>query len=188
MERVRELLGTRRADGGRQPRHLRHPGPGLQRRPEPHQHGHHHQDHNLRGAYLHVLADALTSILAILALFAGKLYGWNWLDPMIGIVGALVITRWSYGLLVDTSTILLDKNVDHENIKDIQAKIEGDSDNRVSDIHVWKIGPADYAAIISLVTHHPQEIEHYKNLLSEFRELSHITIEVIDCKDEPCAV
>ena len=151
-------------------------------------HGHHHHDQNLRGAYLHVLADALTSILAIMALFSGKLFGWNWLDPMIGIVGALVISKWAYGLLVDTSSILLDKNIEHENIKAIQARIEADSDNRVSDIHVWKIGPADYAAIISLVTHHPQEIEHYKELISGFRELSHITIEVIECQDEACLV
>jgi cation diffusion facilitator family transporter len=150
-------------------------------------HGHeHHHDHNLRGAYLHVLADALTSVLAIFALFFGKFFGWLWLDPLMGIVGALVITRWSYGLLIDTSGILLDKNIDHKNIAAIQQKIESDSDNRVSDIHIWKVGPLDYAGIISLVTHFPKGIEHYKNLLGEFKELSHLTIEVNECKENPC--
>ena len=149
---------------------------------------HHHHDPNLRGAYLHVLADALTSILAILALFFGKIYGWHWLDPLIGIVGALVISRWSYGLLVDTSVILLDKNINQKNIHAIQQKIEADSDNRVSDIHVWKVGPLDYAAIISLVTHYPKNIEYYKKLVNDFKELSHVTIEVNECKEEPCLV
>jgi len=150
------------------------------------EHDHHHHDHNLKGAYLHVLADALTSVLAIFALFFGKFYGWNWLDPLIGIVGALVITRWSYGLLRDTSTILLDKNVEQEYIKKIQHKIETDADNRVSDIHVWKVGPNDFAAIISLVTHYPKPIEHYKTLLKDFKKLSHVTVEVNECKDHPC--
>ena len=150
-----------------------------------HTHTHHH-DHNLRGAYLHVLADALTSVLAIFALMFGKFLGWNWLDPLMGIVGALVITRWSYGLLKDTSAILLDMNVKKENIKEIQKKIETDADNRVTDIHVWQVGPVDYAAIISLVTHYPKPIEHYKNLITDFKELSHVTIEVYECKEDPC--
>ncbi len=152
-----------------------------------HDHGHHH-DHNLRGAYLHVLADALTSVLAIVALLFGKFFGWHWLDPLMGIVGALVITHWSYGLLVDTSGILLDKNIDQINIQAIQQKIESDSDNRVADIHIWKVGPLDYAGIISVVTHYPKEIDHYKKLLGEFPELSHVTIEVNECKDDPCVL
>ena len=152
-----------------------------------HDHGHaHHHDHNLRGAYLHVLADALTSVLAILALLFGKYLGWSWLDPLIGVVGALVIMRWSYGLLTETSDILLDKNVDEENIKKIKQKIESDGDNRVSDIHVWKVGPVDYAAVISVVTHHPKPIEHYKKLLGECRALSHVTVEVNECRVDPC--
>ena len=154
-----------------------------------HEHGHghdhtHHHDHNLRGAYLHVLADALTSVLAIFALSFGKLLGWQWLDPLMGIVGALVITRWSYGLLRDTSKILLDKNDHREHIEAIRKTVETDADNRVSDIHIWKVGPIDYAAIISLVTHHPQPTEHYKKLLKEFKELSHLTIEVNLCTDD----
>ena len=154
-----------------------------------HAHGHDHvhpHDHNLRGAYLHVIADALTSVTAIFALSLGKIYGWQWLDPLMGIVGALVITRWSYGLLRDTSTILLDRNIEHNQIESIRQVIESDSDNRVSDIHIWKVGPVDYAAVISLVTHHPQPTEHYKKLLKNFKELSHLTIEVNLCKDDPC--
>lgn len=152
-----------------------------------HDHSHHH-DHNLRGAYLHVLADALTSVLAIFALSFGKILGWQKLDPLMGIVGALVIARWSYGLLKDTSTILLDRNTEKEHTRMIQQKLESVSDNRVSDIHVWKVGPVDYAAIISLVTHYPQSNEYYKDILKEFGELSHVTVEVNVCKDEPRVV
>ncbi len=147
---------------------------------------HRHHDHNLKGAYLHVLADALTSVLAIVALSFGKILGWYWLDPLMGIVGALVITRWSYGLLMETSGILLDKNIAANHRRDIQSKIESDADNRVSDIHVWKVGPADYAAIISIVTHYPKSPAYYKSLLNKFKSLSHVTIEVNEGEGEPC--
>ena len=156
-----------------------------------HEHGDdhvHHHDHNLRGAYLHVLADALTSVLAIFALTFGKIFGWLWLDPLMGIVGALVITRWAYGLLKDTSSILLDRNIEKGQIELIRQRVEADSDNRVSDLHVWKVGPVDYAAVISIVTHYPQPAEHYKELLKEFRELSHLTVEVNSCIGDPCIV
>lgn len=153
-----------------------------------HHHGHddhhqHHHDHNLRAAYLHVLADALTSLLAIIALVSGKYFGWNWLDPMMGIVGAIIITRWSYGLLRETSPILLDGSIDDEYQAAIRERVESDSDNRISDIHIWKVSPNHYAAIISLVTHHPKATEYYKNLLSDFSKLSHVTIEVNVCKE-----
>lgn len=147
---------------------------------QPHEH---HHDHNLRGAYLHVLADALTSVLAIVALSAGKVLGYQWLDPVMGIVGALVITRWSYGLLQDTSSILLDRNIAEDRFREIRQKLESDSDNRVSDLHIWKVGPVDYAVIISLVTHYPQTTDYYKELLQEFHYLSHITVEVNVCID-----
>ncbi len=150
-------------------------------------HGHeHHHDLNLRGAYLHVLADALTSVLAIAALTLGKYFGWYWFDPAMGIVGALVITRWSYGLLVETSTILLDKSIDKQIVISIKKKIEIEADNRVADIHVWKLGPKDYGAIVSLVTHFPRDPAHYKNLLNDFDQLAHITIEVNHGLGEPC--
>ena len=152
-----------------------------------HKHAHHH-DHNLRGAYLHVIADALTSVLAIVALFFGKYFGWNWLDPLIGIVGAILIARWSYGLLKDTSSILLDRDIDSERTEAIKDTIEADADNRVSDIHVWKVGPRDYSTTISIVTHFPKNPEHYKNLLSDYKELTHVTIEVNHCEEEPCII
>ena len=151
-------------------------------------HHHHHHDHNLRAAYLHVLADALTSLLAIVALVSGKYLGWNWLDPIMGIVGAIIITRWSVGLLKQTSPILLDGSIEEEYQEAIKETIENDSDNRISDIHIWKIGASHYAAIISLVTHFPKTTDYYKELLSDFHSLSHITIEINACKSEPCIV
>ena len=151
-----------------------------------HHHDHHHHDHNLRAAYMHVLADAMTSLLAILALMAGKYIGWSWLDPVMGIVGAAVIARWAYGLLKETGPILLDASIEEGYQQAIKAAIEKDSDNRISDLHVWKVGASHYAAIISLVTHFPNTIEHYRNLLSDFNRLSHVTIEVQECKEEPC--
>jgi len=160
-----------------------------------HSHAHHqdhnhyyHRDHNLRAAYLHVLADAITSLFAIVALISGKYLGWNWLDPVMGIVGAIIITRWSFGLLKQTSPILLDASIEEEHQQKIKEAIEKDSDNRISDTHIWKVGANDYAAIIALVTHYPKSTEHYKQLLSEFHKLSHITIEVNECKEEPCIV
>ncbi len=147
--------------------------------------GHHH-DHNLKAAYLHVLADALTSLLAIVALLSGKYFGWNWLDPVMGIVGAVIITRWSYGLLKQTSPILLDGSIDDKYKIAIHEAIEKDSDNRISDLHIWKVSENHYAAIISLVTHFPKPVEHYKKLLDDFHKLSHLTIEVHECKTEPC--
>ena len=147
---------------------------------------HHHHDHNLKAAYMHVLADAFTSLLAITALLSGKYLGWNWLDAFMGIVGALVISRWSYSLLRQTGPILLDASIGEEYVADIVAKIENDADNRVADIHVWKVGPDHYAAIISIVTHNPRDIEHYQNLLQEFDSLSHVTIEVNRCTRDAC--
>jgi cation diffusion facilitator family transporter len=152
-----------------------------------HDHSHSHQDHNLRAAYLHVLADALTSVLAIVALLTGKMLGWVWMDPAMGIVGAIVITKWSHGLLIDTGKILLDRDVNQEAVDEIRAKIEADSDTRVTDIHVWRVGSHHLSAIISLVTHYPKSPDYYKQLLSGYEEIVHITIEVNKGKGEPCA-
>lgn len=151
-------------------------------------HSHSHQDHNLRAAYLHVLADALTSLLAIIALLAGKMYGWVWMDPLMGIVGGVVITRWSWGLLIDTGRIMLDRDVNQEAIDEIRAAVEADSDTRVTDIHVWRVGSHHLSAIISLVTHYPKSPAYYKKLLLKFDEIVHVTIEVNHCKGEPCLV
>ena len=147
-------------------------------------HSHHHHDHNLKAAYMHVLADALTSVLAIIALFSGKYFGWNWLDPIMGIVGAVVILRWSYLLIKETSPILLDNNIEEEQKLAIIAKIENDADNRISDFHAWKVGANHYAVIISIVTHFPKQREHYVELIKTFDQLAHITIEVIPCPND----
>ena len=153
-----------------------------------HSHGHenHHEDHNLKAAYFHVLADALTSVLAIVALLFGSLFGWWALDPAMGIVGALVITRWAWGLLKESSAILLDANVKREVREEIKDLVEADADNRVTDIHVWKVGPHHLAALLTLVTHYPRSSGEYKKLLAGFDQLKHITIEVIKCEEEPC--
>lgn len=155
-----------------------------------HDHSHHH-DHNLKAAYLHVLADALTSVLAIIALVLGKYYGWNWLDPIMGIVGALIITQWSYSLMRETSPVLLDESIALKDKLAIKQKIESDADNRVSDLHIWRVGPGHFAIIVSLVSHNPKEPEYYKELLKEFRsggvnKLSHITVEVNRCTGDFC--
>jgi len=151
-----------------------------------HNHAHHHDDHqhdhNLRAAYFHVLADAMTSLLAIIALFSGKYLGWNWLDPVMGIVGAVIITRWSYGLLKETSPILLDASIEQEYQDSIKETIEKGSYDSISDMHIWKVGANHYAAIIALVTQYPKSTEHYKRLLSKFHKLSHITIEINKCE------
>ncbi len=149
---------------------------------EPHQ----HTDQNLRAAYVHVLADALTSVFAIVALFAGKFWGWVWMDAVMGIVGAVVITQWAYGLVRDTSAILLDGSVDKHTKLAIITAIEDDADNRVADLHIWYLHQNHLAATISLVTHHPQSPEHYKQLLSHIPTLSHVLVEVNPCHGESC--
>lgn len=158
-----------------------------------HHHSHHHssfhqhqRDYNLSAAYLHVLADALTSVLAIIALISGKVFGWIWMDPIMGIVGAAVIMQWSYSLLRNTSKILLDRDVSMNTVSAIYSTIESDSDNRVSDLHIWRIGSNQLAAIISIVTHYPKPPKHYKKLLEKYNELVHITVEVNRCESEPC--
>ncbi len=162
----------------------------LQDRPahdHPHKQGRrHHHDHNLKAAYLHVLADALTSLLAIMALLTGKAFGWVWMDPCMGIVGALIITKWAYGLLIDTGRILLDRDVDPRLVSEIVQRIETESDNRVADIHVWRVGAGSLSVILSIVTHHPQPPEHYKQLIDDFDEVAHVTVEVNRCDDESC--
>ena len=135
---------------------------------------------------MHVLADALTSLLAIVALLSGKYFGWNWLDPVMGIVGAIIISRWSYGLLKQTSPILLDGSIDDEYQLAVKGAIEKDSDNRISDLHIWKVGANHHSAIISLVTHFPKPTQYYKELLKDFHMLSHTTIEINVCEDDPC--
>lgn len=145
-----------------------------------------HEDHNLKAAYLHVLADALTSVLAIVALLAGRVWGWIWLDALMGIVGGLVISRWAIGLLRETGHILLDGQAEEKLIAQIRAALENDADTRLADLHVWQVGANEAAAIISLVTHYPRPVEHYRSLMDAFPVLKHITIEVNPCEGTPC--
>ena len=147
-----------------------------------HDHSHHH-DHNRRAAYLHVLADALTSVLAIVALLAGKYAGWGWMDPAMGIVGAILVTRWSWQLLKETSTVLLDHQ--HQSMENaIKQAIEND-DACVTDLHVWSIGPNIYAAIVSIVAHEPESPTAYKrHIQAHCSSLVHITVEIMPCEED----
>ena len=151
-----------------------------------HQHGHHHHhhDHNLVSAYLHVLADALTSLLAIFALLGAKYFGFVWADPAMGIVGAMLVARWSVGLLRSTSNILLDREASDELRDIVRDKIEAEDDNRIADLHVWAVGPNLYSVIVSLVTHHPKPPEHYKALIPPGLGVMHIVVEVHTCDHE----
>lgn len=149
-----------------------------------HHHHEDHHDHNLRSAYLHVLADALTSFLAIFALLTAKYFGLVWMDPLMGIVGALLISKWSIGLLGSTSRILLDSQGSRKLQTEIVETIEKDPDTRVTDLHVWSVTPGGYAAIVSVVAHAPKPPTAYKAALSEHLDLVHTTIEVHRCCDE----
>ena len=155
----------------------------------PHEHGHshdhhnHHHDHNLRAAYLHVLADALTSMLAIGALLAGKYLGANWLDPAMGFVGAGLVASWSFGLIRDSSRVLLDKESNAEMADELRQSIEGDSSDRVADLHYWSIGHGIYAAEITVVSDNPAEPDHYKSLIPDHLNIVHATIEVHRCNE-----
>jgi cation diffusion facilitator family transporter len=145
-----------------------------------HDHHHHHHDHNLRAAYWHVLADALTSVLAIVGLLAAWTFGWTWLDPAIGIVGALVIAHWSWGLIRGAGAVLLDAAPNKVLAEAIRGRLEIGHD-RIADLHVWRLGPGHHGAIVSLVSDHPEPVEHYRDRLSGMHEISHLTIEVHRC-------
>jgi len=148
--------------------------------PNDYHHSHHH-DHNLKSAYLHVLADALTSILAIVALLAAKHFGFIWMDPAMGIVGAILVARWSLGLLRTTSGVLLDKQAPQSIRERIKNSIEKDDDSKVSDLHLWSIGPNIYSLVISVVAHDPATPEQYKKRIPKNFGLAHIAIEVHEC-------
>jgi len=143
---------------------------------------HDHEDLNLKSAYLHVVADAMTSVLAIMALLGGKYLNFVWLDPFIGIVGAGLIIRWSFLLLKDTGGILLEREIDNPIADEIKTEIESDGDSKISDLHIWKVAQNKYACIVSLVTARNYSIEAYKARLNKIHELTHVTIEVNECR------
>lgn len=148
-----------------------------------HHHGpHHHHDHNLRAAYLHVLADALTSLLAIVALLSGKYLDAMWLDPAMGLVGAALVARWSYGLIRDSARVLLDWQADERHLHALRNAIEARRSDKVADLHVWSIGDGIFAAEVSVVSDDPQSPDHYKSLLADVLNVVHATVEVHQCE------
>jgi cation diffusion facilitator family transporter len=152
-------------------------------------HGHHHEphhDHNLAAAYFHVLADTLTSLLAIAALIIGKWLGWKWPDPVMGIVGAIIITKWAIGLLKQSSHILLDRSNNEELREKVRATIEADSATRVVDLHIWNVSEKHRAVVLSVVTHEPQEPAYYKEQLKSISHFDHVSVEVNACTEPSC--
>ena len=148
-----------------------------------HDHGHHgdqdhRHDHNHRSAYLHVLADALTSVLAIGALLAAKFFGQTWLDPVMGVVGAVLVARWSIGLLRQSGRVLLDRQAPQSVVEDIRARIERLPDTTVTDLHVWSIGTGRRAAIIAVEAERPRDLDFYRQAVPIHHGLVHVTIEV----------
>jgi cation diffusion facilitator family transporter len=148
-----------------------------------HDHGHRHhdeggKDQNLRAAYLHVLADAFTSVLAIVALTLGSLYGWSWLDPVMGIVGSLVIANWSWSLIRDTGATLLDYVPEDEDLPEEIREIVTREGAEIVDLHVWQLGPGHHGAIVSLLADQPKAPSYYREKLAAIHDLSHVTVEV----------
>jgi len=140
-----------------------------------------HRDHNLRAAYLHVLADALTSLLAILALLAGKFAGATWLDPVMGIVGAILVAHWSFGLLRMSAKVLLDWQAEDRVVDQLRTALMADESDRIADVHVWAIGQGQHAAEVTIVSDHPRSPNHYKSLVPPDLGIVHVTVEVHRC-------
>ena len=141
----------------------------------------HQADHNFRAAYIHVLADAFTSVLAIAALAAGLWLGWRWLDPVVALVGAAVIAQWSWGLLRSTSLALVDATGDAPLRQAVRAAIESDGDAKLADLHVWQVGPQAWSAVLSVVADHPASPAAYRDRLAPLGQLRHVTVEVHRC-------
>ena len=143
-------------------------------------HGHEH-DHNMKAAYAHVVVDAMTSFLAILALLAGKYLHWVIMDPLVGIVGAIIIAQWAYSLLKNAMQMLLDRQPSQRTLQEIRTKIESDGDSQITDLHLWTVAPGRVAAILSVITHEKREADEYKLRLSGFG-LAHVTVELNHCE------
>ena len=146
---------------------------------EEHDHGDgaHHRDNNMRAAVVHVMADAAVSVLVIVGLLLARAFGWLWMDPLAGFIGALVIANWSVGLLRDTGGILLDRTPDPHMAERVRVAIESEGD-RVTDLHLWRLGPGHLGAIVSVATSGSREPAHYRQRLAKFADLSHVTVEV----------
>jgi len=158
--------------------------PGHAAHPHDHAHGqghHHHHDQNFNAAYLHVLADAFTSVLAIVALAGGLWFGLRWLDPAVALVGAAVIARWSFGVLAQSARGLIDATEDPALAQRIRELIETDGDAKVADLHVWQIGASAWSAVVCIVADRPQEADVYRARLQPVIQLRHLTLEVNRC-------
>jgi cation diffusion facilitator family transporter len=148
--------------------------------------GHGHHDLNLRSAYLHVITDAFTSVLAIAALSAGLWGGWGWLDPAMGIVGAGVILWWGKGLVADSARVLLDREMDAPVVTQLRTAIESDGDAQIADLHVWRVGRASYAAVVTVVADQPLKPEDYRRRVAGIATLAHVSVEVNRCPNGDC--
>jgi len=147
-----------------------------------HGHGPGHGDHNFHAAWLHVLADALTSVLALLALAGGLWFGWGWLDPAVALVGAAVIARWGWGVGAEAARALVDASRDTQRLAEVRRRLESDGDAKVADLHVWQVGPKAFAAAVSVVADAPLSPQAYRQRLLELHWLRHLTLEVHRCK------
>ena len=144
-------------------------------------HGAHHRDNNMRAAVVHVMADAAVSVLVIVGLITARTFGWLWMDPLAGLIGALVIANWSFGLLRDTGGILLDRTPDPRMAEKVRMTIESEGD-QVTDLHLWRLGPGHLGAIVSVATSGANGAAHYRQKLAKFADLSHVTVEVQHCR------
>ena len=181
------LLRERHDDHGHSHANGHDPGDGHGQWIDGHHNGHghgHHHDHNLQAAYAHVLADALTSVLAIVALLAGRLFGWVWMDAAVGLVGAAIIAYWAAGLLSSSGAVLLDTVPDQQLAAQLRRRLEQGGD-RVVDLHLWRLGPGHLALVASVVSDNPQPPEAYKARLAGCVGLSHVTVEVHACQEGP---
>jgi cation diffusion facilitator family transporter len=165
-----------------------HAAPAHEHDHHDHDHGHgtHGQDLNLRAAYVHVLTDAFTSMLAIVALTAGLWAGWTWLDPVMGLVGAVVIAVWAWGLMRDSARVLLDREMDSPLVGRVRAALESDGDAQVADLHVWRVGRDRYACIACVVADAPLAPDVYRARLTALPTIAHATIEVNECPAKSC--
>lgn len=166
-----------------------------------HGHGHAHGDHdhdhdhkvtpgkdlNRHAAFVHVLADALTSVAAIVALLGGLLFGWSWLDPLMGVIGAVIIAVWAKGLLLETAKVLLDREMDSPVVEQVRRALAREADTELADLHLWRVGRGQFACIVSVVTHGPATADRYKARLAGISELVHVTVEVNCCGAEEAA-
>ncbi|HET8711927.1 MAG TPA: cation diffusion facilitator family transporter, partial [Spongiibacteraceae bacterium] len=154
-----------------------------------HAHHEHHHDLNLKSAYVHVIADAATSVLAIIALCGGWMYGWSWLDPVMGIVGAILVAVWAKGLLADTGKVLLDREMDHPVVDEIREVVEtDDNETRLTDLHVWRVGKHVYSCALTVVTHDANLTpDIVRERLAVHEEIVHSTIEIHRCPDHTTA-